>query len=304
LGQQLNPSERINQLGDWFNQLHEWVSEYKLYTPNGQCASYIPALARANTSDLGICIMGPDGILKRAGEWDVLFTLQSISFNSIVRLEVHKPGKPFNPMINAGAITVAGMLPGQFPSEKLDSILNFLEEMIGRRPQVNKEVFESEWSTAYRNRALAFYLKEMGYLESEVDEALEVYLKQCAIEINTEDLARIGLILAQDGFNAFQQEQILPKELARIAKALMLTCGMYNASGKFAAFVGVPAKSGVSGGILASIAPRGRNSSLGLPFSQGCGIGIYGPSIDEVGNSTAGVMLLQRLAQEWDMSIF
>ncbi|MDQ0247014.1 glutaminase [Bacillus fengqiuensis] len=138
-------------------------------------------------------------------------------------------------------------------------------------------------------------------MESDVEEALEVYLKQCSSEINTEDIALVGLILAQDGYHPILKEQVLPKKVARLTKALMLTCGMYNVSGKFAAFIGLPAKSGVSGGIMALVPSRVRRE---LPFQDGCGIGIYGPAIDEYGNSLAGVMLLERIAQEWDLSIF
>ena len=95
---------------------------------------------------------------------------------------------------------------------------------------INEIVFQSEWETAHRNRALAYYLKENGFLESDVEETLEVYLKQCSIEINTEDIALIGLILAHDGYHPIRKEQVLPKEVARLTKALMLTCGMYNAT--------------------------------------------------------------------------
>ena len=171
------------------------------------------------------------------------------AFNSIIRLEIHKPGKPFNPMINAGAITIASLLPGTSVQEKLESIYVLLKND-REASAINEIVFQSEWETAHRNRALAYYLKENGFLESDVEETLEVYLKQCSIEINTEDIALIGLILAHDGYHPIRKEQVLPKEVARLTKALMLTCGMYNASGKFAAFIGLPAKSGVSGGIM------------------------------------------------------
>jgi glutaminase len=317
----------------WEDSLEEWVTDYKAFGKEGQCASYIPALSNANVMDLGICLIGADGITMKSGEWEALFTMQSISkvisfivacnyygipkvlehvdveptgdaFNSIIRLEAHKPGKPFNPMINAGAITVSSLLPGETTDEKLESLITFMEKMIGKRPSINLEVFCSEWSTAYRNRALAYYLKETGFLETSVDESLEVYLKQCAMEVNTSDLARIGLILSYDGFDPIREEQIFSKEIARMTKALMLTCGMYNASGKFAAFVGIPAKSGVSGGILACVPPKGRRNSNQSPFLDGCGIGIYGPAIDEVGNSRAGVMLLRHIMNEWDLSIF
>lgn len=308
----------------------EWVTHYRSYAAEGKNAGYIPALQNVNSSQLGISIMGSDGTMIKSGDWEVPFTFQSISkvisfiaacvsrgipyvlervdveptgdaFNSIIRLEMHKSGKPFNPMINAGAITVASILPGESAQTKLEFVLAFIEKMIGKRPAVNEEVFQSEWQTAHRNRALAYYLKETGFLESDVEEALEVYLKQCSIEINTEDIALIGLILAHDGYHPIRKEQVIPKKVARLTKALMLTCGMYNASGRFAAFIGLPAKSGVSGGIMAVVPPRLRRE---LPFQDGCGIGIYGPAIDEYGNSVPGVMLLEHIAQEWDLSIF
>ncbi|HWO95029.1 MAG TPA: glutaminase [Bacillus sp. (in: firmicutes)] len=308
----------------------EWVTHYRSYAAEGRNASYIPALDKVNSSQLGISILGPNGTMIKSGDWEVPFTLQSISkvisfiaacvsrgipyvlervdveptgdaFNSIIRLEMHKSGKPFNPMINAGAIAVASLLPGESAHKKLEFLFTFIEKMIGKRPAVNEEVFQSEWQTAHRNRALAYYLKETGFLESDVEEALEVYLKQCSIEINTEDIALIGLILAHDGYHPIRKEQILPKRVARLTKALMLTCGMYNASGRFAAFIGLPAKSGVSGGVMTLVPPRLRRE---LPFQDGCGIGIYGPAIDEYGNSLAGVKLLEHIAQEWDLSIF
>ncbi|WHZ58194.1 glutaminase [Metabacillus hrfriensis] len=310
--------------------LDEWVTHYQSYSTYGQTANYIPALRTINSSHLGICIIVPDGTMIKSGDCEVSFTLQSISkvisfiaaclsrgipyvlervdveptgdaFNSIIRLEMHKPGKPFNPMINAGAITIASLLPGESSQNKLEFLDVFIEKMIGKRPTINEEVFRSEWQTAHRNRALAYYLKETGFLESEVEESLEVYLKLCSIEVNTEDIALIGLILAHDGYHPIRKEQVLPKNVAKLAKALMLTCGMYNASGKFAAFVGLPAKSGVSGGIMALVPPSVRKE---LPFQNGCGIGIYGPAIDEYGNSLTGVKLLKHIAQEWDLSIF
>ncbi|MFE4427260.1 glutaminase [Peribacillus butanolivorans] len=310
--------------------LDEWVAYYRSYATKGQTANYIPALRNTHLSQLGICILEPGGTMITSGDWEVPFTLQSISkvlsfiaaclgrgisyvlervdveptgdaFNSIIRLEMHKPGKPFNPMINAGAITIASLLPGESSQKKLEFLYELIESLLGKRPIINEEVFQSEWLTSHRNRALAHYLKETNYLESDVEEALEVYLKQCSIVVTTEDIALIGLILAQDGYHPIRQEQVLPKEVAKLAKALMLTCGMYNASGKFAAFVGVPAKSGVSGGIMALVPPSARRE---MPFQDGCGIGIYGPAIDEYGNSVTGGMLLKQMAQEWDLSIF
>lgn len=309
----------------------QWVEQYRPYASQGRCANYIPALAKQDPSQLGIFIIGSDGTTLAAGDWHTSFTLQSVSkvisflaaclyngvakvlekvdveptgdaFDSMIRLEMHKPGRPFNPMINAGAITVASLLPGNSPEEKFGSLSMLMEKMTGKPVVINEEVFQSEWQTANRNRALAYYLKATGYLDCAVEDALAVYIKQCAIEVSTEQVAMIGLILANDGYHPIRKEQLFSKEVARLTKALMVTCGMYNASGKFAAFVGVPAKSGVSGGILAAIPPRAKHQ--GTPFPDGCGIGIFGPSIDEYGNSVAGVLLLQHIAREWDLAIF
>ncbi|MGC4378527.1 glutaminase [Fictibacillus sp. Mic-4] len=311
--------------------LDEWIDHYRPYTTNGQCADYIPVLGKLDPFQLGICIIGADGTIEKSGDWDVPFTLQSISkvfsfiavclsrglpeilekvdveptgdpFNSMIRLEINKPGKPFNPLINAGAITVASMLPGKTPEDKLNVLYELFEKIWNKRPPINEEVFCSEWKTAHRNRAIAHYLKEMGYLETEVEEALEVYLKQCSIEIHTEDIAYMGLILSQDGYDPVRRMRVFPKEIARLTKALMTTCGMYNESGKFAAFTGIPAKSGVSGGIMGTVPPRVRKEDT--PFKDGCGIGIYGPAIDKFGNSVAGGMLLRHISHEWDLSIF
>ncbi|MBY0050109.1 glutaminase [Brevibacillus agri] len=312
------------------DELEQWVAYHRLQAAEGKCASYIPALRRADPTQLGICMIEPSGHKITAGDWEVPFTMQSISkvvsfiaacchhgisyvldrvdveptgdaFNSIIRLEMHKPGKPFNPMINAGAITVSSLLPGDTPEQKLDYLYKIFQKITATAPVVNEEVFVSEWMTSHRNRALSHYLKDTGYLDCEVEEALEVYLKQCSIQVNTEQIALIGLILALDGYHPLRGEQILPKQVVRLAKALMLTCGMYDASGKFAAYVGLPAKSGVSGGIMTLVPPTLKRES---PFPDGCGIGIFGPAIDSCGNSVAGVSLLKQIAHEWDVSIF
>ncbi|KOP78267.1 glutaminase [Lysinibacillus sp. FJAT-14745] len=308
----------------------EWMKQFRPYAKEGKCASYIPALSEKDPNQLAISIIGPDSDEIKAGEATELFTLQSVSkvvtfilacmerglpyvlervdveptgdtFNSIIRLESHQPGKPFNPMINAGAITVSSMLDGNSPQEKVSKILNFLEQIIGKKIRVNEEVFQSEWQTANRNRSLAYYLMDSGFLDCPVEEALEVYLKQCAIEVNVSDLAMIGLVIANDGYHPLLKTQLFPKQVAKLAKALMVTCGMYNASGKFAAFIGLPAKSGVSGAILVAVPSH---AGLDSPFPAGCGIGIYGPAIDTIGNSVAGVNLLKHIATEWNMNIF
>lgn len=315
----------------WLVELQDFRQQSKSYTSKGQCASYIPALRSADPSALGVCVMSPDGITVSAGEWDTPFTLQSVSkiinflaacescgieqvldkvdveptgdaFDSIIRLEAHKPGKPFNPMINAGAITVASMLSGSSHEEKFDGFRNIMKKMLDKDTYVNESVYRSERESAHRNRALAYYLKSLGYLQGEVEDALEVYIRECAVMATAHDLAEIGLVLACDGYHPLRESRVVSKRSARIVKSLMLTCGMYNASGKFAAFVGIPAKSGVSGAILGTVPQR--ETGTEIPFRDGCGIGIYGPAIDEYGNSTGGLELMRKLSDEWDLTIF
>jgi glutaminase len=318
---------------EWLqNYVDDWVSFYRKHTDDGKVASYIPILEEANKDHLGISILGSDGLAIRSGDTDISFTIQSISkvlnyivacmtrgvsyvldrvdveptgeaFNSIMHLEMrHLLEKPFNPMINAGAITVSSMLRGNTSDEKLKPLFDLLERMLGYRPEIDIDVYESERDTSMRNRAIGYYLLETDFLESDLNITLETYFKQCSIEITIDDLAKIGTVLANDGEDPVTGEEVIPRQVTRLAKALMLTCGMYDASGKFAAYVGVPAKSGVSGGIIAVSPPRVREENL--PFKNGCGIGVYGPALDEKGNSIAGMRLLRHIANQWDLSIF
>ncbi|MBM7601975.1 glutaminase [Virgibacillus halotolerans] len=317
---------------EWLqNYVDDWVAFYRKMTSDGKVASYIPILEEANQNHLGITIMGNNGMTIRSGDTDIPFTIQSISkvisfivgcmergvqymldrvdveptgeaFNSIMHLEMKQLKKPFNPFINAGAITVTSMLEGNTSDEKLKPIIDLMERMFGYRPALNVDVYESERDSSMRNRAIGYYLLETGFLESDMNITLETYFKQCSIEITIDDLAKFGMILANDGEDPNSQEEIIPRPIARIAKALMLTCGMYDASGKFATYVGIPAKSGVSGGIIAVSPPRVREEEL--PFLDGCGIGVYGPALDEQGNSEAGIRLLRHIAKQWDLSIF
>nr|WP_269148237.1 glutaminase [Planococcus antarcticus] len=312
-------------------QLEAWVEDNKGHAVLGTTAQYIPALGKEDPSQLGICMVDDDGNYYCAGDTDKEFTLQSISkaltfialschyglefvlervdveptgeaFNSIIPFEIHRPNKPFNPFINAGAITISALLPGQTGQKKYEFLLHFLEELVGHPLELDKEVYDSEWQSSHRNRALAYYLKEAKFLEIEVEEALDIYIRQCAIKVSTRDLALIGLIIAYDGFNPITKVKHFSEEIAQVAKVLMVTCGMYNSSGNFAAHVGIPAKSGVSGGIMAAVPPKLHSQTY--EFRAGAGIGVYGPAIDVQGNSAAGTMMLRQISKEWDLSIF
>lgn len=302
------------------NTLEQMVVEARKLTSEGKVADYIPALKKANRDSLAITVFEEGNTIITAGECDEKFTLQSISkvitlalalmdheeavfdkvgmeptgdpFNSMIKLETHSPRKPLNPMINAGALVVTSLIKGGTVEEKLDRILSFVQVLSGNNSiTYNKEVASSEYETAYLNRSLCYFIKQHGVIEDDVEELIDLYTKQCAIEVNCQDLAKIGYVIANDGKDVESGKEIIPRYITKILKTFMVTCGMYNESGAFAIRVGVPAKSGVSGGIMASV-------------PQKCGIGVYGPSLDDKGNSIAGMKLMELLSKEYDLSIF
>ncbi len=308
--------------------LEQIINEAKLHTKEGKPASYIPALAHQSVDQFGISLIDEYGNYFESGGTDTLFTLQSISkvinfmvaceyhgldfvldkvdveptgdpFNSIMRLESSIPGKPFNPMINAGAITIASMLPGKKPEERVAHVANFLSRTTGSIHKVNEEIYSSEIETSHRNRAIAYYLKANNYLLDDVEKALETYIYLCSLEVSTRDLAKIGLMLAGNGIYPITKEEIITRQTAKVTKALMTTCGLYNASGKYAASIGIPMKSGVSGGVLCSV-PDGKVEQL----KGKIGIGVFSPGIDEIGNSVAGMKCIEKLSKTYDLSIF
>ncbi|PYF08949.1 glutaminase A [Ureibacillus chungkukjangi] len=294
----------------------------------GHLADYIPALANQPKDLFAVYIIDEKGEVLTFGDFNVVLTLQSISkvmsfivaadnlgidqvlekvdveptgdpFNSIVRLEVAEKGKPFNPMINAGAITVASLLPGENVEARVKSVTDFISQVTAREHSVNQEVFQSEMETAYRNRAIANYLKANDYLRGTVEEALETYLQLCSIELTTEDLAKLGLFICSDGLLLTENKSLITRKTARYTKALMMTCGLYNASGKYAATIGMPMKSGVSGGVLCTV-QNGQIEHL-----QGrMGIGVFSPMIDEIGNSVKGMDFLQKISEHYNLSVF
>ncbi|WP_027632406.1 glutaminase A [Clostridium hydrogeniformans] len=303
------------------NLLTSLVNNNISYTKDGNVASYIPELSKTNPSDLGICVVNLDGKEYGAGDFEKNFSIQSISkvislmlaildngqrevfskvgmeptgdsFNSIVSLEVKNPHKPFNPMINAGAIATTALIGGNTLEEKIERLLEFTRKITGNdNITYNKDVYLSEKQTGNRNRALAYFMKSNGLIDGDVEEILDLYFRQCSIEGNCRDIARIGAVVANDGIIPWSGERVISREVSRIVKTIMVTCGMYDASGEFAVHIGIPAKSGVGGGILASVPRR-------------MGIGVYGPALDSKGNSIAGIQVLQELSKELDLSIF
>ena len=302
-------------------ELNVFVNEARKTAQFGKVADYIPELGKANGDDLSIAIYYPDGSCISAGDIERKFTLQSISkvislalvlvdrgfqyvfhrvgmeptgdpFNSIVRLEIADVSKPLNPMINAGALAVTHMIKGNSIEERFERLLNFIRK-ITNNPEIDycQKVAQSEFETAYLNRSLGYFLKQHGLINEDIEDLLDLYTKQCAIEMNCLDLAKIGVVFAMGGIDPSNGNRILPLDIARICKTFMVTCGMYNASGEFAIKIGIPAKSGVSGGVLGAVPGK-------------FGIGVFGPALDDKGNSIAGIKLLELLSQKYHLSIF
>lgn len=309
---------------DWDHKrilLPQIVEESRQQAELGQVASYIPRLACAPHDAVGVSMMGLDGGVLMAGDTDISFTMQSVSkvfslllalmdngedrvfhkvgmeptgddFNSMLKLELVEPGIPFNPFINAGAIVIASLIKGESPVEKSERLLSFIRLLADDKAiEWDEEVYRSESDTAHRNRSLAYFLASNNVLEEDVEETLDVYFRQCSILVTCNQLAKMALVLANRGKHPLSGAELIPERYVQIAKSFMVTCGMYNASGEFAINVGIPAKSGVSGGIMAVI-PR----QLGL-----C---VYGPALDHKGNSIAGVHLLKTMSREYNWCIY
>lgn len=307
----------MNSVFDYSGFLEETLQESRKHAERGQVASYIPELKKADPRMAGVALMTPQGLFE-AGDSRVDFTLQSISkvisllvaleqrgveavfskvgseptgdsFNSIVKLETSEQ-KPLNPMINAGAIAVCSLIPGSSVEDRFARIADLLEKILGRPVEVDESVYKSEKETGHRNRALAYFLKDINGLEGDVEEVLDLYFRQCSIMVNCADLAHIGMFLATKGIGD-DGTPIVSAKAVRLASAFMVTCGMYNGSGEFAIQVGIPAKSGVSGGILGVVPGQ-------------YGVATFGPALDRKGNSVVGISMLRRLSEVLDFSIF
>ncbi|MCW5689365.1 MAG: glutaminase [Pseudolabrys sp.] len=298
----------------------EIADEMKRRPDRGEVATYIPELANVDPQRFGIAVIGVDGEVATGGDFDLPFSIQSVSkvftltlalgkagdrlwrrvgrepsgspFNSIVQLEFEK-GKPRNPFINAGAIAVTDLiLSGHQPREALGEIVRFIRFLADDQAiTIDENVAASEQRTGFRNAALANYMKSFGVLENPVDLALGVYFHQCAIAMSCRQLAHAGLFLAMSGRNPATGHQVIQAERARRINAVMLTCGHYDGSGEFAYRVGLPGKSGVGGGILC-IAP-GKAS-----------IAVWSPGLDAAGNSHLGRVALEALTRRMGWSIF
>ncbi len=303
------------------------LDEAALDAPEGRVADYIPELRQANADAGGISICYLDGSAVSAGSYEESFTIQSISkapallyaleslgskqvfsrvgkeatgdpFNSGLSFQVGTK-RPMNPMINAGAIVISSMFPGANPDECFEGFLNFIRKICGNSNlEVNESVYRSEKSTGHNNRSLAWIMNDrrvFSYSRNTaavefIEGVLDVYFRQCSIEVTAIDLARFAALLANLGRDSMTGERHASEEHVTMVLSLMASCGLYDGSGTFAAKVGIPAKSGVGGGIVAAVPGK-------------LGIAAFGPALDPAGNSCYSLYALERIAQDEQLGI-
>ncbi len=279
---------------------------------DGEVASYIPELARVDPEPFGLALVSAGGGSYSAGDDRTRFTLQSISkpFTYALALCDHgleavldrvgaepsgeaynaisldeETGRPDNPMINAGAILTCSLVDGRDADTRFGRVLELLSAFAGRDLEVDESVFDSEATTGHRNRALAHLMFHAEALVGDVDDALEVYTRQCALSVDVRDVATMAATLSNAGTNPVTGDRVVAPEVAEQVMSVMATCGMYDASGEWLLRVGLPAKSGVGGGIVA-VSP-GR-----------FGIATFSPRLDEQGNSVRGAAALRAMSTE------
>ncbi|ABW25424.1 glutaminase A [Acaryochloris marina] len=285
----------------------------------GQLACYIPELCKADPNWFAISIVTTDGQTFQVGNCQQTFTIQSISkvfvygmaladhgqdallakvgveptgdpFNSLIRLDEDSK-RPDNPMINAGAIATTSLIRGNGPTDRLNRLLEMFRRYVGHEVFIDMPVFMSERDTGHRNRAIAHLMLNFGMIDKNIDEALDLYFQQCSVLVNCHDLAVMAATLAHKGINPITQERAVESGYVKDILSVMYTCGMYDFAGEWAYKVGLPAKSGVSGGIMAVVPNR-------------AGIAVFSPLLDEYGNSIRGRRVLEALSQKLGLHLF
>jgi glutaminase len=283
----------------------------------GNVATYIPELAKANPDWFGICLVTPTGSLYEVGDSAQPFTIQSISkpfvygmaledngrgdvlkrvgveptgdlFNSI-SLEADT-GRPRNPMINAGAIATAGLIAGKTPHARFKRVLDTFGLYAGRELSLDEAVYRSESETGHRNRAIGHMLRNFDILTDDPVPVTELYFMQCSISVTCRDLAVMAATLANRGINPVTGKQAIRGEYVENLLSIMGTCGMYDYAGEWIYNVGIPAKSGVGGGIIAVLPGQ-------------LGIGVFSPPLDTHGNSVRGIRVCQELSRRLDLHL-
>lgn len=293
---------------------------YERHLPNrsGALASYIPELAAVAPDRFAIAFATTDGFVYAAGDADVEFTIQSVSKAVIyaLALEDHGPddvlrkigvepsgdafnsitfddknNRPFNPMVNAGAIAASALIRGASHEERFERIIEFFQRFTGRRLTLDEGVYRSESETGNRNRAIAYLELNSGMIGGNVEEHLDLYFRQCSLLVTARDLAMIGATLANGGVNPVTRKRAMAAGNVRAVLSVMNTCGMYDYAGGWQFNIGLPAKSGVGGGITAVLPGQ-------------LGIGTFSPRLDEVGNSARGVAVCEDISRRFHLHLF
>jgi glutaminase len=318
---QLPPASSNGKKDDLTAHLQDILdSIYEKYkdVDDGTVATYIPELGKANPADFAICLATADGRIFRAGNYQQEFTIQSMckpfafqmaleqcgpekvfkhvgvepsgeAFNSI-ELDA-RTTRPFNPMVNAGAIAISSLIK-KVPVE--DGIQQFVDKMsgaAGRPLSIDYAVMRSEALTGNRNRAIAYLMRNFEIIDEYLHESLQQYFAQCSLLVNCEDMAIMGATVANMGRNPFTGQQVFDFQFLKYVLSVMFTCGLYDYAGGWAHEVGLPAKSGVSGGIFGVV-----NRQLGLS--------VYSPKLDAQGNSVRGILACKELASHLGLHAF
>jgi glutaminase len=303
----------VSPIDAYLARLYEdWAAD-----DSGAVADYIPPLALADPNAFGIAITTTEGHSYEIGDSRSRFTIQSMSKPFTYGLALHdrgfdavdakvgvepsgeafnsislapESGRPLNPMINAGAITSTSLVGGDGAAERERRVVDFYGRFAGRSLEVDMEVYESERETGHRNRAIGHMLRAFGVLEEDPDEALDLYFRQCSVSVDCRDLSLMAATLANGGVNPRSGERVLARDLVDRVLSVMTTCGMYDSAGEWVVDVGMPAKSGVGGGVLAVLPGQ-------------LGIAVFSPPLDRHGNSVRGVEVCRQISTDLNLNL-
>ena len=284
---------------------------------HGALADYIPELAQADPNKLALALSTVDGTIYSTGDDDVEFTIQSMSKPFAYALAIRHLGLeavlekvgvepsgeafnqialdknnnlPKNPMINSGAITTHSLLPHEPEISRAEHLRRFLSELAERELSFDNAVYGSEVKTAFRNMSIGYMLRTVGVLKEDPEEIVNGYIQQCAIKVTVKDLAKMASVLANGGVQASTGKRILSRAVVRQVVSVMMTCGMYDAAGDWLTTVGIPAKSGVAGGIFGALPGQ-------------VGIAVFSPKLDVHGNSVRGIEIFERLSGDMGLHV-
>lgn len=285
----------------------------------GAVSEVYPTLARAPADMFGLCIVTTNGAVHAAGDWDVPFPIMSVSkpfvfalildligpeaarecvgvnatglpFNALAAIERGEGGRT-NPMVNPGAVVTTSLVPGATVEDRWAFLLDSLSRFAGRALALDEEVLACALSSNARNRAIAQLLQSCGLIAGDPAEALELYTRQCSLMVTAKDLAVMGATLGDGGVNPLTKKRVIDPESGPRALAVMATAGLYETSGDWLYDVGLPGKSGISGGLVA-VSP-GKGS-----------LGAFAPRLDDSGNSVKGQLAARFLSRALGLSLF